>query len=141
MTVRCRREFIAGAALLFLLAAPVLQADQDAAPPDAAVKPRLAQALADLPGKEAVILEVAYPPGGASMPHRHDAHTFVYVLEGTVEMGVQGKPPVMLEAGGIFYESPTDIHAVSRNASATEPARLLVVFVKNAGAPPTRPAQ
>jgi quercetin dioxygenase-like cupin family protein len=141
MNVRCRREFIAGAALLVLLAAPVLQADQAAAPTDATVKPLLAQPLADLPGKEAVILEVAYPPGGASMPHRHDAHTFVYVLEGTVEMGVQGKPPVRLEAGGTFYESPTDIHAVSRNASATEPARLLVVFVKNAGAPPTRPAQ
>lgn len=96
--------------------------------------------LPDLDGREAVVLEVEYPPGAASASHRHNAHTFVYVLEGSVVMQVAGGEEKTLVAGETFYENPDDIHSVSRNASDTEPARILVVFIKNEGAPMTEPA-
>ena len=90
--------------------------------------------LTDIEGREAVVLEVVYPPGVASSSHRHNAHTFVYVLEGTVEMQVAGGKLQRLVAGQTFYESPSDIHSVSRNASDTEPAKILVFFIKMKGA-------
>ncbi len=90
--------------------------------------------LTDIEGREAVVLEVVYPPGVASSSHRHNAHTFVYVLEGTVEMQVAGGALQRLVAGQTFYESPSDIHSVSRNASDTEPAKILVFFIKMKGA-------
>lgn len=91
--------------------------------------------LPDIEGREAVVLEVEYPPGVASASHRHNAHTFVYVLEGTVIMQVAGGEPQTLVAGQTFYESPDDVHTVSRNASDTEPAKILVFFIKMKGAP------
>jgi quercetin dioxygenase-like cupin family protein len=97
--------------------------------------------LSDLPDREALMLTVDYAPGGASPEHRHDAHTFVYVLEGTVQMQVAGQEVQTLVAGETFYETPEDIHVVSRNASDTEPARILVMFIKRTGAPATRPAE
>ena len=96
--------------------------------------------LPDIEGREAVVLEVEYPPGVASASHRHNAHTFVYVLEGTVVMQVAGGEAQTLVAGQTFYETPNDIHSVSRNASDTEPAKILVVFIKREGAPMTVPA-
>lgn len=96
--------------------------------------------LPDIEGREAVVLEVVYPPGVASASHRHNAHTFVYVLEGSVVMAVAGGEEQTLVAGETFYESPSDIHSVSRNASNTEPARILVVFIKNEGAAMSEPA-
>ena len=96
--------------------------------------------LPDIEGREAVVLEVVYPPGVASASHRHNAHTFVYVLEGTVEMQVAGGELLKLVAGQTFYETPDNIHSVSRNASDTEPAKILVVFIKQEGAPMTVPA-
>ena len=96
--------------------------------------------LPDIAGREGVVLEVEYPPGVASAPHRHNAHTFVYVLEGTVVMAVAGGEPQTLVAGETFYESPDDIHTVSRNASDTEPAKILVFFIKMKGAPASEPA-
>lgn len=107
----------------------------------AAVKPILTKALPDLAGKEVMMLEVEYPPGGSSPPHRHNANTFVYVLEGALVMAVAGGKEVTVNAGETFYESPTDIHSVSRNASASAPAKFLVFFVKDAGAPASSPAQ
>ncbi len=95
--------------------------------------------LAGADGKEVRMLTVEYPPGGASLPHRHDAQVFVYVLEGTVRMQVEGSPTVTLKAGETFYEGPNDIHSVSANASQTQPARILVFMVKNKGAPATTP--
>jgi quercetin dioxygenase-like cupin family protein len=86
------------------------------------------------------MITVEYAPGQASASHRHDAHTFVYVLEGSVVMQVKGGQPVTLTPGQTFYESPDDVHVVSRNASPTKPARFLVLFVKNKGAPVTVPA-
>ena len=97
------------------------------------VTPLFGQELAGLPGKEGAMLTVDLAPGADSPPHRHDAHVFVYVLEGSVVMQVKGKEAVTLKPGGTFYESPSDIHIVGRNASATEPAKFLAVFVKEKG--------
>ena len=101
----------------------------------------LTQELANLENKEVLMLTVEYAPGQSSAPHRHNAHTFVYVLEGAVVMGVQGKDPVKLEAGQTFYESPADVHAVARNASDTRPAKILVTMIKEKGAPATVPVK
>ena len=92
-------------------------------------------------GKEATMVTVEYAPGGSSAEHRHNAHTFVYVLEGSLVMQVRGGKLVTLGPGDTFYESPEDVHTVSRNASATKPAKFLVFFVKDKGAPPTVPAR
>ena len=97
--------------------------------------------LSDLPGKEGTMLIVEYPPGGADPVHRHNANAFVYVLEGSVIMQVKGSEPVTLHAGQTFYEGPNDIHLVGRNASKTEPAKFLVVLVKNKGAPLLTPVE
>jgi quercetin dioxygenase-like cupin family protein len=102
--------------------------------------PVLTTALPDFAGKEVTISTVLFPPGVASAPHRHDAHTFVYVLEGSVVMQVAGGPVVTLGPGQTFYETPTDIHATSKNASGTAPAKILVFMIKNQGAPALRPA-
>jgi quercetin dioxygenase-like cupin family protein len=103
--------------------------------------PLMTKALAGIPGKEAVMLTVEYPPGASSAEHRHNAHTFVYVLEGSVVMQVKGGQELTLGPGQTFYESPDDVHTVSRNASATKPAKFLVFFVKQEGAPTTVPAK
>ena len=87
--------------------------------------------LVGVPGKELEMLTVEYLPGGASLPHRHYAQVFVYVLSGSVLMQVQGSPSVTLGPGHTFYEGPDDVHTVSANASKTEPAKLLVFMVKD----------
>jgi quercetin dioxygenase-like cupin family protein len=97
--------------------------------------------LPDIPGREALMVTVQYAPGQSSAVHRHNAHTFVYVLEGSVMMQVKGGAPVTLTPGQTFYEGPEDIHVVSRNASTTRPAKFLVLFVKMKGAPVSLPAQ
>lgn len=102
---------------------------------EAKVTSLMQKALPDYPGKEAVVVRVEYAPGHVDAPHRHDAHVFVYVLEGEVEMQVKGSAPVMLHAGDTFYENPQDVHPVGRNVSKTKPAKLLVFFVKKQNAP------
>jgi quercetin dioxygenase-like cupin family protein len=102
--------------------------------------PLRSQPLADLPNKVADMITVEYAPGQSSPPHRHNAHVFVYVLEGTVVMGVKGKEPVTLKTGETFYESPSDIHTVSRNASATASAKFLVMLIHDLGASTLVPA-
>ena len=97
--------------------------------------------LADYPGKEARMIEVSHPPGAQDMVHRHDAHAFIYVLEGQIVMQVKGQPAVTLKAGQTFYEGPTDIHVVGRNASNAAPARFVVVFLKAKGAPILTPVK
>jgi len=108
---------------------------------DANVTPLLAKPLVGIEGKEVSMSVVEYAPGGASPPHRHNANVFVYVLEGSVVMQVEGGEEVTLTAGQTFYETPSDIHAVSRNASETEPAKILAFLVKDEGAPATIPAE
>jgi len=112
-----------------------------AAPPATKATPLMTRPLAGIPGKEAMMLTVDFPPGADSPSHRHNANTFVYVLEGSVIMQVAGGPVMTLRAGDTFYESPTDVHSVAKNASATEPARILVFFVKDEGAPATLPVK
>ena len=99
------------------------------------------QQLQDIQGKSGQMLTVTYAPGEASGQHRHYAHTFVYVLEGSIVMQVRGGDAVTLSAGQTFYENPDDIHSVSRNASDTEPAKILVVFIKESDAPTTVPVE
>ncbi len=110
------------------------------APADAAVRTLFERELADVPRKEVLVLTVDYPPGGASLPHRHDADVFVYVLSGRVVMQVAGQAARTLSAGETFYEGPTDVHVRSANDSRSAPARLLVFMVKDQGAPVSRPA-
>ncbi|HSW04115.1 cupin domain-containing protein [Aquabacterium sp.] len=101
----------------------------------------LVKELSDLPGKEGLMLTVTYPPGGADEVHRHDAHAFVYLLEGSIVMQVKGSPPVTLKPGQTFYEGPSDIHLVGRNASSTKPAKFVVFLVKDKGAPAVKPVK
>src|SRR5215470_3844465 len=91
--------------------------------------------LANIPGKEGVMMIVDYPPGSVDPIHRHNAHAFVYVLEGSIVMQVRGGNEVTLTPGQTFYEGPDDVHVVGRNASQTEPAKFLVFLVKDKGTP------
>jgi quercetin dioxygenase-like cupin family protein len=91
--------------------------------------------LAEFPGKEGLMITVEYPPGGSDPVHRHNAHAFVYVLEGSIVMQVKGGKQVTLTPGQTFYEGPNDVHVVGRNASSTKPAKFLVFLVKDKGAP------
>jgi quercetin dioxygenase-like cupin family protein len=97
--------------------------------------------LSDIKGKEAIMLTVNYKPGEVEAQHRHAAHCFVYVLEGTIIMAVKGGKEVTLPAGQSFYEGPEDIHTVGRNASKTESAKFLVVMLKDKGRPPVLPVK
>ena len=97
--------------------------------------------LTDIPGKEGLMITVEYPPGGSDPVHRHNAHAFVYVLEGSIVMQVKGGQEVTLTPGQSFYEGPEDVHVVGRNASTTRPAKFLVVLVKDKGAPFFVPVQ
>ena len=108
---------------------------------EAVVTPVMTKELADLPGKEALMLLVEYPPGSKDAVHRHNAHAFVYVLEGTIVMQVKGGKQVTLTPGQTFYEGPDDVHIVGRNASTTKPARFVVLLLKKQGAPALVPAQ
>lgn len=103
------------------------------------VKELFATDLPDFPGKEGRMIEVSYPPGAKDVVHRHDADAFVYVLEGEIIMQLKGKPAVTLKPGQTFYEGPDDVHVVGRNASATAPARFVVVLLKKKGAPVLTP--
>jgi quercetin dioxygenase-like cupin family protein len=108
---------------------------------EAKVTPLMSKDLPDLPGKEALMITVEHAPGGSSAIHRHNAHAFVYVLEGSVIMQLKGGQQVTLTPGQAFYEGPDDVHLVDRNASSTESAKFLVVLVKNKGAPALVPAE
>jgi quercetin dioxygenase-like cupin family protein len=95
----------------------------------------LSRDLTDIPGKEGLMITVEYPPGGSDPIHRHNAHGFIYVLEGSIVMGVNGGKSVTLTAGQTFYEGPNDIHTVGHNASKTEPAKFVVFLLKDKHAP------
>lgn len=99
------------------------------------------QDLSGLNGKEGIVLTVSYSPGESTPPHRHNAHTFVYVLEGSIIMAVEGADSVTLNPGDTFYESPQDIHRLSKNASDLNSAKFLVFFVKDKGVPPVFPVK
>lgn len=108
---------------------------------EAKVTPLFSKDLTDLPGKEGLMIRVEYPPGSSDPIHRHYAHAFVYVLEGSIVMQVRGGKEMTLTAGQTFYEGPDDVHVVGRNASQTEPAKFIVFLVKDKGAPVLVPAK
>ena len=109
--------------------------------PEAVVTPLVAKDLPELHGKEGVMILVEYPPGASDPIHRHDAHAFVYVLEGSVVMKLRDAAEVTLSPGQTYYEGPNDVHIVGRNASNTWPAKFVVFLVKNQGAPILEPVK
>ena len=102
---------------------------------DAKIAELMSKDLTETPGREVLMITVEYAPGGVDPIHRHNAHAFVYVLEGTIVMQVKGGKQVTLTAGQAFYEGPDDVHLVGRNASKTKPAKFVVFLVKDKGAP------
>jgi quercetin dioxygenase-like cupin family protein len=110
-------------------------------PHEAKVTPLFSKDLSDLPGKEGLMMTVEYPPGSSDPIHRHNADAFVYVLEGSIIMQVRGQNEVTLTPGQTFYEGPSDVHVVGRNASQTKPAKFVVFMVKAAGSPVLVPAK
>jgi quercetin dioxygenase-like cupin family protein len=107
---------------------------------DAKVTELMAKDLPSCPGKEGLMITVEYPPGSKDPIHRHNAHGFIYVLEGSIVMQVRGGKEVTLTPGQTFYEGPDDVHVIGRNASQTKPAKFVVFFVKDKGAPILVPA-
>jgi len=132
--------FIVAGALLGSLLGPLAHAAQPAAPADPIVTSLMTRDLPDMPGKDVLMITVDYPPGAADPVHRHDAHSFIYVLEGSIVMQLRGGKEVTLTPGQTFYEGPDDIHTVGRNASQTKPAKFLVLLLKKQGAPAVLPA-
>jgi len=108
---------------------------------EAKVTELMSKDLTEFPGKEGLMITVEYPPGSVDPIHRHNAHGFIYVLEGSIVMQVRGGEEVALTTGQTFYEGPNDVHVVGRNASKTKPAKFVVFFVKDKGAPVLVPAK
>jgi quercetin dioxygenase-like cupin family protein len=107
---------------------------------EAKVTDLMSKDLTNLSGKEGLMMIVDYPPGSVDPIHRHNAHAFIYVLEGSIVMQVRGGKEVTLTHGQTFYEGPDDIHVVGRNASQTKPAKFVLFMVKDKGAPILVPA-
>ena len=121
--------------LILFLVSSVLLVCSPLIAQDAKVTSLMSKPLPDIPGKELLMIAVEYPPGSSDPVHRHNAHAFIYVLEGSIVMGVNGEKPVTLTAGQTFYEGHNDIHTVGRNASKTTPAKFLVFLLKDKGSP------
>ena len=102
---------------------------------EAKVTPLMSKDLKDFPGKEGLLITVEYPPGATDPIHRHNAHAFVYVLEGSIVMQLKDGKEVTLRPGQTFYEGPDDVHIVGRSADKTKPAKFVVFLVKNKDAP------
>jgi quercetin dioxygenase-like cupin family protein len=126
------------AASTLLLLSPMASLAADSAVPDGVVTELMKRDLASDPKQEALMITVTYRPGGASVPHRHDAQVFVYVLEGEITMQVDGKAMMTLRPGQTFYEGPSDIHRISANTSKTAPAKILVFMIKDKDRPASR---
>jgi quercetin dioxygenase-like cupin family protein len=127
------RAGIAGAITVALLTLSSVSVSLAAEP--GKVTDLMTQALEGIPGKEVTMITVDYAPGAVDPVHRHDASAFIYVLEGTIEMQMEGGQKVTLQPGQTFYEDPRLVHLVGRNASDTKPAKFVVFIVKDQGAP------
>jgi quercetin dioxygenase-like cupin family protein len=127
--------------ILLIMSVGTLTALPAFAEPEAVVTPLMTKALSGYPGKEALMITVDYPPGAVDPVHRHNAESFIYVLEGSIVMQLKGGKEVTLTPGQTFYEGPNDIHTVGRNASNTKPAKFLVLLLKDAGAPALIPVK
>ena len=121
-------------AFLMLVAASGLAFAQA---PRSVGKDLVVKQLPDLAGREALVRANVYPPGTSNPPHRHDAHVFLHVLEGQLIVQLKGGQPVTLNPGDTYYESPDDIHVMSRNPSDSVPVKALIFMVKKTGAPST----
>lgn len=132
---------IFGMGLVLALGTQSIQPTYAAEAPEPIVTPLMQKDLPDVPGRETLMLAVDYPPGCVEHVHRHDADAFVYVLEGEIVMGVKGGKEVTLKPGQTFYEGPTDVHTVGRNASKTKHAKFVVVLVKKKGVEAVLPAE
>jgi len=128
-------------AVLFLIPGTLMAQQPDTTKaPQASVTDLTSKDLPDFPGKEVLMIIVDYPPGSVDPIHRHNAHAFIYVLEGSIIMQVKGGKEVTLTPGQTFYEGPDDVHVVGKNASSTKPAKFVVFFIKDKGAPVLVPA-
>jgi len=87
------------------------------------------QALPDVRGKEVIVVSIEYAPGTGSTKHRHPGPVFAYVARGAIVSQLGTDAPVTYSEGEMWYEAPGAIHSISRNASATEPAKLIAFFV------------
>ncbi len=112
-----------------------------ASEPQPVIAPLMLKDIADLPGKEMLMIAVEYPPGTVEHVHRHDAYAFVYVVEGSIVEGVRGGKEVTLTPGQTFYEGPGDVHTIGRNASMTKPAKFIAVLLKKKGVDAVLPAE
>jgi quercetin dioxygenase-like cupin family protein len=128
------RKKIIMVVLISLIATPLMAQESK-------VTSLLSKDLREFSGKEGLMIAVEYAPGGSDPVHRHDAHVFVYVLEGSIVMQVKSGKEVTLTPGQTFYEGPNDVHVVRRNASKTNPAKFLVFFVKDKSAPVLKPVK
>ncbi len=128
------RKKIIMVVLLCLITSPLMAQEPE-------VTTLMSKDLMECPGKEGLMITVEYAPGGSDPIHRHNAHAFVYVLEGSVVMQLKGGKEITLTPGQTYYEGPNDVHVVGRNASSTKPAKFLVFLVKNKGAPVLVPAK
>lgn len=127
-----RRTIGCAAALLLLAAAPALA--QSADKPAVSARRVASEMLPNVPGKSVTAVEVTFPAGAVSMPHHHAGSVLVYVLEGAVRSQIDGGEPTVYRTGQSFFEPPGAHHVYSASASATEPARILAVFVADDGA-------
>lgn len=118
--------------LLLTIAGGALAHDPAAAE---TVRPILRQSLPDVPGKQATMLTVSYEPGQTSAPHFHPGSVFAYVLEGSVVSQLEGAAAQTYTQGQSWYEPPRAHHLVSRNASDSQPAKLLVWLLGREGEP------
>ena len=133
-------SFIPALALTATMSATMPAMAQQPAPGHHAPPPLLKQALGDVPGREVMVITLDIPPGGGSAPHRHPGHhIFGYVLEGSYKLKLDQGDEKILTKGQTFYEAPGQLHAVSANGSATEPAKVLAVIVAESGKPVTVP--
>lgn len=132
---------IAAVATFLLLMPAMCAAQTPGAAPQSSRKALMAKDLPDLPGKEAMVYIVEYPPGTNNPPHRHNGHVFLHVLEGQLNAQVKGGELTVLNPGSTYYESPTDIHIISRNPSSTVPAKAMVFLIHDKGVPLSTPVK
>lgn len=131
-------SWISTAAGVSLAAASLaLAADSPPSAPPAKRAPLFTAPLADVPGKNLVVVNLDWDPKAPRpfMAHRHPGSVFVYVTKGSVRLGIEGQPVKLVHAGETFFEPPGALHTVGENASATEPAAAIAVMIVPDGAP------
>jgi quercetin dioxygenase-like cupin family protein len=133
-----RRDALGSLALLL----PLVASDASAQPSQSTLTAIFKHDLPNLTMEdwEVNVNWVDYPPGRVGSPHRHPGFTLAYVLQGSVIAKITGQEERTFKTGEMFMEPPGSVHEVSRNASQTEPARLLAINLAKKGLPPTTPA-